>query len=305
VKNLITKSTLYIGGIGFFLSCSTHSPTTQPEESEFNELKIMTYNVLYSSPNETTLQVLRETDADIIGLQEISATRLGDLAQRLHYQQYSFSSAAGNQGSNDTGVLCRFPISRALSNGVVVRVNPSLEVAVFTVHLPPYPYQPYDFRDGKITTATQAIASAVATRLSKIQSVLDEIKEMQNNNIPVFLTGDFNEPSHLDWTSETASLNLHFGKAVEWPVSKIIYTAGFIDAYRTKFENPANFYGITWTTIENANEVYDRIDMIYQTETQEMTLQEVRLVGGPGDSAGITVQGYPSDHYAVIAYYKL
>lgn len=265
----------------------------------------MTYNVLFSTSNEATVQVLRETGADIIGMQEISASRLGNLAQQLNYKQHSFSSAAGNGGVNDTGILSRFPISRMLSNGVVLKVNPELDVAVFTVHLPPYPYQPYDFRDGKITTATQAIASASTTRLSKIQSVLDEIKELQKENIPIFLTGDFNEPSHLDWTSETASLNLHFGKVVEWPVSKIIYTAGFVDVYRSKFESAGNYYGVTWTTIENSNEVYDRIDMIYQTPTQKLTLQDVRLVGGPGDSASITVEGYPSDHYAVIAYYKL
>ena len=290
---------------GLLFGCTSNSVTIKPTESEFNEIKVMTYNVLFSTSNEATVQVLRETGADIIGMQEISASRLGNLAQQLNYQQHSFSSAAGNGGANDTGILSRFPISRVLSNGVVVKVNPGLEVGVFTVHLPPYPYQPYDFRDGIITTATQAVASASATRLSKIQSVLDEIKELQNENIPIFLTGDFNEPSHLDWTVETASLNLHFGKIVEWPMSKIIYTAGFVDSYRTKFNNPSNYYGITWTTLESTNEVYDRIDMIYQTETPAFTLQDIRLVGGLGDSASITVVGYPSDHYAVEATYKL
>jgi exonuclease III len=281
-----------------------HEPAPQPV-SDYSQVSIMTYNGLYSTSNEQTLHVLRETGADIIGMQETSVSRLMYLAQALHYHYYSFPKSSANLNGQDTGILTRFPISRFLDNGVVVNVNPSLQVAVFTVHLSPYPYQPYDFRDGKITTSAQAVSSAAAQRLPEIQPVLDEVGTLQNEGIPVFLTGDFNEPSHLDWTAETAGKNLHFGKIVEWPVSKAIYQTKFTDVYRSQFPNPANFPGNTWTTLEGANEVYDRIDMIYQTEDQHMTLNDVRLVGGEDDYAGVTVKGYASDHYAVIATYKL
>ena len=46
------------------------------EEEEFDEIKVMTFNVLYTTSNEATLQALLEADADIIGLQEISTSRL-------------------------------------------------------------------------------------------------------------------------------------------------------------------------------------------------------------------------------------
>lgn len=300
-----TAHLLFIFFIFIFFACSDSNKIEPPPEEEFNEIKVMTYNILYSTSNENTLKVLQETDADIIGLQEISTARIIELAQKLKYHYYSFPKTTANMSDDDTGILTRFPITQFHNDGVTVKVNPGLEVAIFTVHLSPYPYEPYDFRDGIITTAQQAVASASATRLGEIQPVVAKINELKNDNIPLFLTGDFNEPSLLDWTTTTAGNNMHFGKVVEWPVSKLIVESGLTDVYRSEFASPANFPGNTWTTIESANEIYDRIDIIYQTEETRFTLKDIRLVGGQGDAAGVTVEGYASDHYAVIATYTL
>ena len=275
------------------------------EEEEFDEIKVMTFNVLYTTSNEATLQALLEADADIIGLQEISTSRLMELAQQLRYHFHSFSKSDGNLSDQDTGILTRFPFTSYSENGVVVRVNSGLDVGIFTVHLAPYPYQPYDFRDGIITTPQQAVLAATQTRIPSIESVLEEMEELKAGAIPVFFTGDFNEPSHLDWTAETAANNMHFGKIVEWPVSKRIIQSGFVDTYRMKFPIPADFPGVTWTTIESENEVYDRIDIVYHTASDQYEPKDVRLIGGPDDNAGIKVQDYESDHYAVVATYKL
>ena len=63
--------------------------------------------------------------------------------------------------------------------------------------------------------------------------------------------------------------------------------------------------GVTWTTVESENEVYDRIDMAYHTTSDAYEVRDVRLIGGPGDNAGIKVRDYESDHYAVVATYKI
>lgn len=290
--------------VGWLITGCGHKQEVAPAPAaEFNEIKIMTYNVLFSTSNEETLDVLKQTGADIIGVQEASPARLIDLAQNLNYKFHSFSKTSGNLSDQDTGILSRFPISGFFDNGVIIKVNPGLDIAVFTVHLSPYPYEPYDFRDGVITTPQQAVSSASGTRLPEIGPVLDEIDDAKTSGIPVFLTGDFNEPSLLDWNALTSAH--HFDKVVEWPVSKAITQSGLIDVYRAQFPNPANFPGNTWTTIESANEVYDRIDIIYQTDNARVNLSDIRLVGGVGDAAGITVTNYPSDHYAVIATYSL
>lgn len=265
----------------------------------------MTYNVLFSTSNENTLEVLRTTGPDIVGLQEISSARLGELGRMLGYYYHSFTKTSANLSNGDTGILSRFPILRFFPNGAVIKVNPTLAIAVFTVHLQPYPYEPYDFRDGLITTAEEAINSATINRLPDIEPVLIEIAEAMDAGYPVFLTGDFNEPSFLDWTDKTADRQMHFGKVVEWPVSKRIIQSGMADSFREMFPDPANVPGNTWTTFRADNEVYDRIDMIYHSPTEQMTLGDIRTVGGLDDSAGITVPGYPSDHYAVIATYHL
>ena len=291
--------------ISFLLTNCSEDKIENVEEEEFDEIKVMTFNVLYSTSNEATFKALLEADADIIGLQEISTSRLMELAQQLHYHFHSFTKSDGNLNDQDTGLLSRFPFTRYFENGVEIRVNSGLDVGFFTVHLAPYPYQPYDFRDGIITTPQQAIQAATQTRIKSIKSVLEEANELNADSIPVFLTGDFNEPSHLDWTTETATSNMHFGKIVEWPVSKTIMQSAFVDSYRLKFPNPANFPGITWTTVESEDEVYDRIDIIYHSRSGAYELKDVRLVGGPGDIAGIKVLDYESDHYAVLATYKL
>jgi len=46
-------------------------------------LKVMTYNVLFTTPDEGTIQALRASDADIIGLQEVSGSRLRYIARKL------------------------------------------------------------------------------------------------------------------------------------------------------------------------------------------------------------------------------
>ena len=281
------------------LSGCENEKTKSPPEEEYHAVKVMTYNVLFSTSDDPTLEVLKETGADIIGLQEASAARLATMAQGLQYFYHSFPKTPANLGNGDTGILSRFPITRYFQNGVVIRINPDLEVAVFTVHLLPYPYEPYDFRDGIISTPEEAVSSASLNRFPGFQPVLDEIADALSEGYPVFLTGDFNEPSWLDWTAETAEKHMHFGKEVEWPVSKSITLAGLIDAYR------ANFPGNTWTTFQAEDEVYDRIDIIYHTATSGMTLTDIRTVGGPDDAAGITVAGYPSDHYGLVATYLL
>lgn len=269
-----------------------------------SELRIMSYNILYPSSQEATLKVIHESKADVIGLQEISRERLSDLASDLDFSFHAFPKTTANGSDQDTGILSRYPIVRTLTNGVVVRIRDSLEVAVFTVHLSPYPYEPYDFRDGKLSSAEEAVASAAALRLPEIVPVLEEMESLKKDEMPVFLTGDFNEPSHLDWTPATSLRGLHFGTVVEWPVSKAITDAGLRDAYRERYNDPVAFPGNTWTTRDSDREVHDRIDIIYHVPHPGFRLQDVLLVGGQDNAADIAIAEYPSDHFGVMAVYR-
>lgn len=48
----------------------------------------------------------------------------------------------------------------------------------------------------------------------------------------VVIGGDFNEPSHLDWQSDTKDLWDHNGAIVNWDCSLMLQRAGFKDTYR-------------------------------------------------------------------------
>ena len=61
-------------------------------------------------------------------------------------------------------IISRFPIAEIVPQGVKLQLSPEQSAYVFDVHLEPYPYEPYDIRDGLITTEAQAIASAQSSR---------------------------------------------------------------------------------------------------------------------------------------------
>ena len=170
---------------------------------------------------------------------------------------------------NDISIISRYPITEAIgTRGVKIKLSPTQNAYVFDVHLQAYPYQPYDFRDGIITTEAQAIASAQSTRGAATTTLLNNMSPALASGDPVFLTGDFNEPSHLDWTQEAAAAGLNFGKKVAWPTSTAITNAGMADAFRQLRPDEIGDRGETWTPgypppNSPANEVHDRIDMVY------------------------------------------
>lgn len=291
--------------IALFWSCGNTNTKQKQDESETLSFSVMSFNVLYSTSVESTIKTIAETGADITGLQEASNERIEITADSLGYYFHAFDKAAGNLSDSDTGILSRFPIGKKFENGVIVELPTGEEIAVFSVHLSAFPYEPYDIRDKKIETAAEAVTKAGNTRLPEITPVLNRIDSLINAGVAVFLTGDFNEPSHLDWSEKAAAKNMHFSMNVEWPVSKAITDVGMVDAYRLAFPDETTKNGITWSTNDSENEVHDRIDIVYHVIPENWVLNSAIRVGRPDNDAQIKVSGYESDHYAVIAEYSV
>lgn len=281
--------------LGIVLSAATaHGPAQEL-------IDVLSYNIWVGGGNyplQRTVDVINNSGADIIGLQEVGSSGPA-LASALgmHYQPLL--------GGGDVGVLSRYPISDAFGNGVEVTLPLGRKAYVFDTHLAPYPYQPYDIRDGSITTEAQAIAAAQAARGSQIATVMNEIAALVPDQSPLFFMGDFNEPSHLDWTIEAQQAGIHDMK-VAWPTSQAVTNAGLVDAYRTHFPDEVARPGNTWTPVPGANEVHDRIDIVYHRGAQ-MQLLSAALVGEAG-GPNVDIVGaapYPSDHRAVLARYSI
>jgi endonuclease/exonuclease/phosphatase family metal-dependent hydrolase len=265
------------------------------------DFSVMSFNVLFKNFDlEATTSVLEQANADIIGLQEVQPFALSYLAKQMGYQMVHLPDNPAALHANDTGILTRFPVVEWLPFGVVVELSRGRYLGVLNVHLPPFPYEPFGIRDRKFKTPEEVIASSESHRLPVLEEVLHTVRALQNRSIPVCLLGDFNEPSHLDWTPRAASVGQHFGWSVPFPVSVRLQEAGFVDTYRCHFPDELAFPGHTWSP-ESSEEGADRIDYIYlRGGAVEPVHSEVL---GPDDFPAMKEAGrFPSDHEAVVTH---
>ena len=113
--------------------------------------------------------------------------------------------------------------------------------------------------------------------------IKDAKSEMEKGHW-VLIGGDFNEPSHLDWTEKTAKMWDHQGLIIPWTCSPLLEKAGFKDAFRDRYPDPVRFPGFTFPA-NNANaplsrltwaseaDERDRIDYIYYAPQADLVLK--------------------------------
>ena len=132
--------------------------------------------------------------------------------------------------------------------------------------------------------------------------MLNEINSVRREGTPIFVTGDFNEPSSLDWTEAVEQA----GKcpvAVRWPTTAAILDAGFVDAYRVAHPDPLSSPGYTWTPItavDDPQDRHDRIDFVL-VGGSGAKVEAADVVGEKPERADVVVTPYPSDHRGVVA----
>ncbi len=282
--------------------------SAQPVDS----LRIMTFNVWSGEGTQAGRDKLREImlagGADIIGVQELDdgAGRSIAAAMGFHYYQ---------QSGGDIQVISRYPIvAHSPGNlGVNIALSPTQNVWLFNAHFAPYPYQPYDLQDGILPRNESAvIAAANSARGGQVSTYLNDMNIALGSGLPVFFTGDFNEPSFLDWTAEAAGATPRpFDLKVQYPASKRIVDAGMIDSFRAVRPDEVSDTAYTWTpgypypTI-SSNEVHDRIDIIYHAGPGVTATSAFNV--GPVDgnpNTHLSVANYNADHRAVVVQYDI
>jgi endonuclease/exonuclease/phosphatase family metal-dependent hydrolase len=269
---------------------------------------VLTFNVLKGGaldgkPLSRTRDVILASEADVVGVQE-SDGNASALAALLGWDCRVFSFDRGNEmGNVDVAILSRFPITQTLVSGVRVQVAPNEEAYVFTAHPNAYPYQPYDIRDGKLKNEPQTIRAAQDARGPQIVALIREVKPYIDARRAVFVTGDFNEPSHLDWTTAADEARLHAFK-VAWPASTALVAAGLRDSYRQVHPNAVKSVANTWTSVPENNEVHDRIDFVYWSGSG-VSVTDSRILGESATAADLVIDKYPSDHRAVVSTFSV
>ncbi|KAF9286463.1 hypothetical protein BGZ68_002887 [Mortierella alpina] len=155
----------------------------------------------------------------------------------LSDDQYAAMSArASHSPSSPTS-----PMSMMANGGqFLYRAAPNTRfMYLFNCHLYYFPYQPFQLlkipydNEPFLDTAEEAVQSCIEARGKEMGAILTEIRQVaeQEKDVPIFLTGDFNEPSHLDWTPLSVMTGLQ-PMQVAWPMTEWAYKAGLIDLWR-------------------------------------------------------------------------
>jgi endonuclease/exonuclease/phosphatase family metal-dependent hydrolase len=284
-------------------------------EDERATVKVMTFNVFYGGDDydlgkqdwcatsngcpatlDRIVEAIRSTGADVAGLEE-GEGNTREIARRL-----------GWHASPRTQIVSRFPLldpPEAAGAYVLAELEPGQAIAVSSIHLPSDPYGPYAVRDG--ASRHEVLAIERRTRVPALRQRLDALRGVLDSGMPVFLVGDFNSPSQLDWTEAAAARREEVRYPVEWPVGVLAAEAGFRDSYRETYPDPVARPGFTWTPggpEAVKKEVHDRIDWVLVAGLADTVLSEILGESSYPDT-DVVSDPFPSDHRGVVSTFSV
>ena len=267
---------------------------------------------------EKLLKVLLDQDVDAVGLQENDNRDATDIAQRLGWDYVDADS--------DPAVISRYPVTAgphplALLPTILVidgplgidahiriddeKGNGVKELALWSVHLPAGPpYGPYEMCFGHKSEQEIMLDEERSLRVMQMRAVLRMMSADLDakDKTPVVLTGDFNSPSHLDYTPATADRHCGYAQFA-WPTTVMTESAGLIDSFRVANPDPSRVPGDTWSPVYKIHEggygydshigdpePQDRIDYVHHAGELRVVSSEA-LAGSDGrwvsDHAGV------------------
>lgn len=268
-------------------------------------IKIMEFNIENGGTlvnYDKVIKIIKLVDPDIVAIEEASGN-LPDLATRLGFPYHSAQ----------TQVISKYPIINAPpkkgeevdNTYMFIEVVPGKIIALSNVHLPSDPYGPDVLHSG--ASFKHVINLEKNVRSIVLEKQLEILPKLVKKNIPVFLTGDFNTPSHLDCKSDVAD------NCLLWPTSLKLEKLGFHDSFREIYPDPKTKPGFTWWVdrpkVKGWNplkkDIHDRIDFIYFAGPCKVIKSDVVGEKTSSDSS-IKVSGdWPSDHRAIVSVFSV
>ncbi|MEQ6120319.1 LamG-like jellyroll fold domain-containing protein [Reichenbachiella sp. MALMAid0571] len=235
-----------------------------PELSDkrIDKLNLMAWNIWHGGRRhgreigpQQVIDFIKDTDTDIVMMQETYGSG-ALIADALGYYFYL--------ASTNISVISKYPILKTRTvydafrcgvTTIALSKGQTINLASLWIHYLPAWRSDSNKPDA---TAEKLILGEGETRhkeINEIVAILDPyIKDA--NTVPFIIGGDFNSPTHKDWTEETSQW--HNGLVVEWPVSKVMMEAGFRDSFR-EIRSDVNYASSTMT----AKQLTYHIDYIY------------------------------------------
>lgn len=182
--------------LSFFSPFAHPRPAPEDHQHDVVRLRLLTFNIQLGGDVDNVAHVIRTVDADIVALQEPEGN-LSIIAGKLGWY-YDLT----------THILSKHPIvstpqstpDAALSYVIVDGADGV--VCVCNLHLTPYPYGPDMAREG--ASVADILRAEESFRLPAVRRLIEAVSHL--GQVPTFVLGDFNSPSHLDWTQETVGL---------------------------------------------------------------------------------------------------
>jgi exonuclease III len=288
---------LLVGCVLLLVACtgSTPSSTADASRVRIGELNIEYGGVVVDW--DQTVAAAEALDADVIGIEEAWG-HIPRLAEALGWPYYDVRRQ----------LLSRLPLVHAPDDPLAytyVEVSPGRVIAIGNVHLPSGSYGPNKVRTGESADAVLDFERKV--RVPAIEPYADALSTLGHAGVPSFLVGDYNSPSHLDWTDATVGTRPQIRYPLDWPVTDTLAQQGFSDSYRQVHPDPVADPGITWPAARpdarnngwnpgtHASE--DRID--YVESIGPATAVDSVVIGED------VVDPWPSDHRGLVSTFEV
>uniref|UniRef100_A0A914D7C3 Endonuclease/exonuclease/phosphatase domain-containing protein n=1 Tax=Acrobeloides nanus TaxID=290746 RepID=A0A914D7C3_9BILA len=273
---------------------------------------------------------------DIVAIQELKHQETLENITNLLGSEWTGIYNTVNDTYPDNAIITKHQILDNTVSQVVkgigtdIQLNTGHVISFWGLHLYYLSYGPYAAQNKLVTKHEQLMKGEmmdgvfvddkwVGSRVQNIEELLSNEqfqKSIQNaDKKPVILVGDFNCPSHLDWTEETK--DKHGGWVFEWPVTKLLTEkANLIDSYRQIYPDPAKDPGETWSCIQKFSgpewsysipEPQDRIDFIFYKSNKLVPVHSFTYSGTEplAHLPNAYQNDFPSDHHAVVTDFRL
>lgn len=266
------------------------------------ELVLLQLNIEYGGTGvdfDAVIAVIEASGAQVVALQE-GCGNVPRVARALGWPFFD----------NRTQVVSTLPLldPPAATAGVVyVELEPGRVAALVNVHPASRGYGTRRLAKGE--PLGRVLLRERKVRVGELQPSLDAAASIMDAGVPVILLGDFNAPSHLDWTSASIGALPHLTQSVPWPTSIATEAVGLVDAYRAVYPDPVARPGLTWPADRPFVDGYnpaadghsaDRIDFMYVSP--DVAVASIKVVGEQASPfTDLAVDPWPTDHRGLLA----
>ncbi len=320
----------------------------QEDPSAAAQLRVLSFNILQGGGNASNVgftpeefgpsrldevaAVIQALDMDVVGVQEDSGSD-------------ALLEALGEPWTRAGNIYSRLPLKPLDPVGTVhlAQINfDGTSITIANAHWRPYPYTPYEIQKlmqmahdagDKFDLERDDLEQMMLAMYDKgpeprgYAETVNALEPHLASGVPIVLTGDFNEPSHLDWTERSAEHGMDrwvdnptgspLRAKIRFAGSSWLARDGLVDAYRSVHRDEVAKPGITWTPAypdgtkgrrDYGEQVLDRIDIVY---VKKLRVMDASVVGENGEFSDVSLEdlglgfAWPSDHRAVLAVLEL